>query len=118
MLQPPTRRSGRPVGAVQTPRSMLTAEVRENIRLNRDMRELVTRLLKEVSEALAGGTLSFEAKLKVIGVLSEHLQAGATSAEKIGKHLLGDNESEAEARGDPESISDVIAALSGKEEGE
>ncbi len=91
----PARTAGRPVGSVQTPRKVLEQDMREAARLNKRIRELVSKQVDAVETELAKGDASLEKRLKAIEMLSSAMNVQTAGIDKTAKHLLAEpNEGE------------------------
>jgi hypothetical protein len=96
---------GRPVGSIPTPRSVLQQDMREAIRLNRQMRELLGAQLTEIEKALQqDGSLAI--RLKVVEALSAALSSQSKAVDGTAKHVI--NGEEDEGKEIPSEISDLF----------
>lgn len=101
--------AGRPTGSVETPRTMITKELRHTVTLNRRVRELLTKMVITVEKELDGATL--KQKLEAIEVLMAGLQSSNGGIEKIAKHVIGAPEDEVPTG--EGAIESILAELKG-----
>lgn len=111
------RAPGRPVGAVQTPRKVLEQDMREAARLNRRIRELVSKQVDAVEAELAKEDASLDKRLKAIELLSAAMNVQTAGIDKTAKHLLTDAEGgggqAGESAGADRDAADVLRELKG-----
>lgn len=98
---------GRPVGSVETPRSMLQREVKETVRLNQQLREFATRMLEKLKVELEEGG-GLKDKLEVLTTLAEMLAQQARSLDSMAKHLpaVGEEGEDRERESSPQEVLD------------
>ena len=96
-----TPKRGRPIGAIQTPASVLRQDMREAARLNREMRELLTVQLKKIKEALQDPTTDLATRLAVLEALTACLSGSARAMDSTAKHIIGAEGQEEEEVVDP-----------------
>lgn len=80
---------GRPEGSVQTPISLLRAEMREQLRLSRRLREIVATAADKLDKALKESD-NPELFLKIIETLGTWHVGQSKSVDATAKHVLAE----------------------------
>lgn len=79
---------GRPKGAVDTPRTILYAQFKENARLGKRIHDILDKLLDQIEPVVLDIDAPVEDKFKAFERLNAGLNAQSTSMERMGKHLI------------------------------
>lgn len=93
---------GRPAGSVQTPRSILQQDLRDNVKLNKSWRELSERCLKILHKALDKSPDDPVLAMKILETISASLANGSKAIDLTAKHVVNNNEEEPSANVDNE----------------
>lgn len=109
---PPKNKGGRPVGStLGGPRSILTQDLRETIKLNREVRGVIQELVAAISKSLKDPTLSLKDRLEALQMLAAAVGNQAKSVDAVAKHVLSGDEAE---RSTDTSTEKVLEEMFGK----
>lgn len=96
------RKPGRPTIASETPQILLQKDLRETLKLNQRIRDLITLQVEEIAKAAA--TMTPPQRLEMITALTASLAGQAKGIDSVAKHILAATESEGGTDDSTESI--------------
>jgi hypothetical protein len=104
---------GRPTGSVATPRTQLRIDMMQTSKLNREMRGLAEKLVKDLKIRAESPDLPLKDRLEILSTLTGALQNQSRSMESIVK-LLAAADAVASDHNEEQTAEDVLNELQGK----